>query len=228
MGRLSVETEYDKAIAALARSIADCYDAKCYGKQCAMCPTKKQQDNVYNNMSDIDKLRVQTETSVILGMRHQPKVNELHCTLGAIWDCRWYIILLLITIFLIFFIPYKLYGNTSDDIKYTLKQTTWNVFDVNCDTKLNCIDYAITFKKQWDKRYNPDDCELVRNLSPSLNHLFVRVKVNEAWVCVEPSAYFYGYLNSYTMKEFWEDKYDSRYNFYGETEYWMSYDKSNW
>lgn len=228
MSRLSVETEYDKAITALATSLATCSMSKCRGTKCATCPTKQQQDNVYNSMADLDKLRVQNELAVMLARLNPPKSDLRHATLLGIWDCRGTIIGLLLFLFLIFGLPFLLQASTPDDVKYILKQTTWNVFDVNCDAKLNCVDYAITFKKQWDKRYNQSDCEIVRNLSPSLNHLFVRVKVNGSWVCIEPSAYFYGYINSYTMKEFWEDKYDSRYNFYNETEYWMSYDKSNW
>jgi len=224
MGKLSVETEYDKAITALATSFATCSVSKCHGIKCATCPTKQQQDNVYNSMADLDKLRVQNELAVMLARLNPPKVNHTRAKLGAVWDCRGSIIVTLIVLFVLFGLPFLLQASTPDDVKYILKQTTWNVSDVNCDTKLNCIDYAITFKKQWDRRYEPSNCEIVRNLSPSLNHLFVRVKVNGSWVCVEPSAYFYGYIDSYTMKEFWEDKYDSRYNFYGETEYWMRYD----
>lgn len=230
MSKLSVETEYDKAITALARSFAVCYDAKCKGSKCLVCPTKQQQDNVYNSMSDIDKLRVQYETGVLISANHPPKIHRTWAMLGALWDCRGSIFVVLLTLFLIFFIPYIVYSDTlpNSDIQTVLRYTAWNVHDINQDDKLNCIDYAIVFKHQWDLRYNPDDCELVRNLSPKLNHLFVRVKVKDVWEYVEPSAYFYNYNDRYTMSEFWGDQYDSRYNFYNETEYWMRYDKSNW
>lgn len=226
MSRISVETEYDKAITAFARSYAMCYSAKCKGDGCKMCPTYKQQENVYQNMADADKLRVQYETALIIGMQNPPEVNELRATLGAIWDCKWLILLLLITIGLVFFVPAILYGDSveSDRIQIVLKETYYNLHDVNGDDKLNCIDYAIVFKNVWDKSYPSEECELVRNLSKDLNHLFVRIKKNGTWVCVEPSAYYYGYINRYTMKAFWEDKYDPRYNFYNETDYWMKHD----
>ena len=228
MGKLSVETEYDKAITALAVSLANCYDAKCNGAKCATCATKQQQDNVYNSMADLDKLRVQNEVGELVARRHQPRATQAdlrRASLSAVWDCRGTIIGALITLFVVFVLPYILWCDTSyNKIQDTLKQTTLNIRDVNYDAKINCMDYAIVFKRQWDSKYNPDDCELVRNLSTNFNHLFVRIKQNGSWVYVEPSAYFYGYIDKYTMKEFWEDMYDSRYNLYGETEYWMRYD----
>ena len=62
MGKLSVETEYDKAVNAVATSLTDCYMRKKYGEctdaRCKTCDTYRQQVNCLNNMPDIDKIRV--------------------------------------------------------------------------------------------------------------------------------------------------------------------------
>lgn len=230
MSKLSVETEYDKAVEALAVSMADCLDLNCNGKKCATCPTKVQQMNVYNSMADIDKLRVQTMMRNIHAARHPPeppKIRHTRVTLAALWDTRgWFLYVLIF--FGVFFLIINSLGAVTpgfNAIQRCLKQTALNVRDVNKDSKINCIDYAVVFKHTWDVSNNPSDCELVRNFSPDFNHLFVRIKWNGDWVYVEPSAYFYGYITRYTMKEFWEERYDARYNYYNETEYWMKYDR---
>lgn len=55
----------------------------------------------------------------------------------------------------------------------------------------------------------------------SMNHLFVRVKLcnGSRWLYIEPQADYDGY--NYKMEDYWGIKYDSRFNKYGETVYWL-------
>jgi hypothetical protein len=111
-------------------------------------------------------------------------------------------------------------------ITSTLKQTRRKVYDRDGDGKVNCIDYTLTFKKEWDKKYPPRQCEIVRNYNvskkPGMNHLFVRVRLSPfgEWLYVEPQAYYT--RHNYKMVDYWGyPKYDPLFNYYGETQYWM-------
>ena len=55
-----------------------------------------------------------------------------------------------------------------------------------------------------------------------MNHLFVRVKLNDSgpWLYIEPQAPFNGY--NYRMEDYWGAKYNPKYNNYGETFYWLA------
>ena len=44
-----------------------------------------------------------------------------------------------------------------------LKSTRSKVYDRDGDGLVNCIDYTITFKKEWDAVMPPNQCEIVRN-----------------------------------------------------------------
>ena len=103
-----------------------------------------------------------------------------------------------------------------------LSETHYYVKDVNKDGKVNCIDYAITFKTFWDW-IAPDghsiNCEIVRNVNKNFNHLFVRVRANSRsdWEYVEPQAS----IDNYRMEDYWGCKYDASCNIYGETYIWL-------
>ena len=109
---------------------------------------------------------------------------------------------------------------TDERVCTVLKATHRMVRDTNWYDKINCVDYAVTFKFEWDKRYNEDECEIVRNKNDSKHwhHLFVRVKSNGYWIYVEPQ----GTSDNYNITSYWENNYDSRYNVYGETELWLT------
>lgn len=111
-------------------------------------------------------------------------------------------------------------------ITSTLKATRRKVYDRDGDGKVNCIDYTLTFKKEWDKKYPPRQCEIVRNYNvtnkPGMNHLFVRVRLSPfgEWLYIEPQAYYT--RHNYKMVDYWGyPKYDPLFNNYGETRYWM-------
>lgn len=109
-------------------------------------------------------------------------------------------------------------------LSQVLTETHYYVKDVNKDGKVNCIDYAITFKNFWDW-ISPDgysiNCEIVRNVNKNknFNHLFVRVRDshNSDWEYIEPQ----GSIQKYRMKDYWGNRYDSSYNIYGETYVWL-------
>ena len=114
------------------------------------------------------------------------------------------------------------------DIRKVLKLTGERVHDRDGDGKVNCIDYTLTFKKEWDRILPASRCEIVRNYhetrlkSTSMNHLFVRVKLDTygEWIYVEPQASYDS--SNYRMSDFWGVKYNPSYNNYGETAYWLA------
>lgn len=118
---------------------------------------------------------------------------------------------------LLFFFLISSY-NVNEPSDYTYPSVN-NIQDVNNDGKVNCIDYAISYKILWD--YNNTGsayrCEIVRNVNKEkgMNHLFVRVRNDKhEWVYLEPQQ-------NCTMEEYWGDKYNPVFNIYGETEYWL-------
>ena len=113
-----------------------------------------------------------------------------------------------------------------------LKITQAAVTDMNNDGKINCIDYAETFKGVWDSRYYSDKCEIVRNYNKNgtFHHLFIRVcdypdYLTPTWYYVEPHA---SNISKYLMEENWSYKqYNPAFNIYGETRSWMENVKMN-
>lgn len=111
-------------------------------------------------------------------------------------------------------------------IKETSKRTHTYVWDVDCNDKINCVDYAVTFKYFWDK-YSPKgnsfNCQIIRNKNPvnGFHHLFIRVRANtkSEWIYIEPQAYY----PNLDMFEYWGERYDPQYNIYNETYIWKSY-----
>lgn len=113
------------------------------------------------------------------------------------------------------------YYYRDEPIKNTLEMTHKNVRDVNNDGVINCIDYTVTFKREWDKVYSHYNCEIVRNINRAkgFHHLFVRVRSdNGAWLYVEPQSKAY---SKYSMYETWGTLYNGMINRYGETEKWL-------
>jgi hypothetical protein len=114
------------------------------------------------------------------------------------------------------------------DIRKVLKLTGEKVHDRDGDGKVNCIDYTLTFKKEWDRILPASRCEIVRNYhetrlkSTSMNHLFVRVRLDthDGWIYVEPQARYDS--SDYKMSDYWGMKYNPSYNNYGETAYWLA------
>ena len=75
----------------------------------------------------------------------------------------------------------------------------------------------------WDKMYEASNCEIVRNKSGTMNHLFIRTRQFEGkpWECIEPQAATKD-ITKYFMEDFWSPNvYNPVYNIYGETESWL-------
>lgn len=106
----------------------------------------------------------------------------------------------------------------------TIEKAQKNIYDYNGDGKINCIDYSCVFKLTWDADFPTEKyrCTLVRNLQGDvMNHLFVQIQdENSRKIDVEPWA---SNPKTYLMSENWtSDKYNPYFNYYGETERWLS------
>lgn len=119
-----------------------------------------------------------------------------------------------------------LYNQNDGKLRQVLRTTRAKVYDRDGDGLVNCIDYTITFKKEWDKVLPPCNCEIVRNYRKEgfreiMNHLFVRVKLpgSSTWIYVEPQAR--AEYDNYIMGDFWSVRYDPKYNNLGETYFWL-------
>lgn len=264
MSKLSVETEFDKAVTAVATSLADCEIKKakaiCNTAQCVQCDMKKYQDNCMKGFADMDKIRVYNMVSRDLAIRNPPKqtyatgkarrsiifdfwLRELGSIFGYIFG------VLFLIAFVCLVIPYccsaaGLFGQSLNDYDYTryalpgeagyaglyrkhildtLDKTSKYVIDVNQDGEINCIDYSCIFKVLWDKQYDKKNCEIVRNKSSTMNHLFIRVRQygGTQWECIEPQASKKD-ITKYFMEDFWTAaEYNPLYNIYGETDRWL-------
>lgn len=270
MGKLSVETEYDKAVDAVATSLADCYMRKKYGnctdESCKGCDTYKQQVSCLNNMPDIDKIRVDNTVSRQILLRDPPEEEstsgidafkikldyDIRCffneTLPVLLTPVAAIIIVIMIACAANCTINSLWGQSLSDYNYSryalpgeasyagkyrkhildiLDKTKRYTYDLNLDGEINCVDYACTFKLLWDKQYDPNDCEIVRNKSRTMNHLFIRVRqyAGTPWECIEPQAALKD-INRYFMEDFWPpDIYNPVYNNYEEAEYWYGYAK---
>ena len=114
-------------------------------------------------------------------------------------------------------------GKYRKNILDTLDKTNKYAIDVNNDGEINCIDYTCIFKVLWDKSFDNNDCEIVRNKSLTMNHLFIRVRQysGRPWECIEPQAAKKD-ITRYFMEDFWSAReYNPVYNIYGETDLWL-------
>ncbi len=150
----------------------------------------------------------------------------------------------LMFIFLMLICTYQINGQSLNDYDYTryalpgeasyagiyrknildtLDKTYKYAVDVNNDGLINCIDYSCIFKTLWDKSFDSKNCEIVRNKSLTMNHLFIRVLQHggTSWECIEPQAAKKD-ITKYFMEDFWSAReYNPIYNIYGETEKWL-------
>ncbi len=222
-------TDIDKNLDTLARVKADCTYRQYYNickLDCNKCKTNSKFNLCFNQLAICDQLRVNE--------------NAKELAINKIAYYRYYRInriknkTLLIFIFsllvILFFIGVSFaHADTSIMKAYkndrmitaTLVDTHTHVHDCNDDGLVNCIDYTMQFKKEWDKKYTPKNCEIVRNNNGKngFHHMFIRCRKDEMadWVYVEPQG---TYLN-YDMYDFWNDRYECFWNIYGETELWM-------
>ena len=266
MSKLSVETEYDKAVEAVAVSIADCNYRKtwhiCSEDKCIHCEMSQYQLNCMNGFADVDKIKVYNRLQELVAAQPVPEDPDEVATGRDAFklklQCEWYhfihgvlpILMIPVWILLLIIVPsillgkcvQSVYGQSLSDYSHwslpgeveykgkyrkqiidTLNRTKQYVTDVNNDGEVNCIDYSCTFKMIWDKMYEASDCEIVRNKSGTMNHLFIRTRqfAGKQWECIEPQAAVKD-ITRYFMEDFWPpDIYNPVYNIYGETEQWL-------
>lgn len=127
------------------------------------------------------------------------------------------------------FCLFNTYSEESDFLK-TLStvssMTHKKVYDIDCNNKINCIDYAVIYKSLWDSNCAPGhtmNCEIVRNKNPEngFHHLFIRVRSDyqSQWYYIEPQAKY----PNIDMVKYWGTRYNFMYNIYGETYVWVRF-----
>lgn len=234
----------DQALHDLAHTQAACMCrlqfGSCTKENCKNCETKIQLRNCKRELSDYDLLRLKSMTGdEYANLSRIPenwmKPEDID---KSIRDFGWWLIgkplvvslIVLAVVFLICTVPgYFISPQDTPKIDWdaaitrTVQKTQATLRDVNHDGVVNCVDAAIIFKWIWDEDYPllKDTCTIIRNYNPGvMNHLFIAIHdITKPLVYVEPRAY---YPSRYTMQYNWEDKFDSRFNWYGETQRWLN------
>jgi len=221
VNRIGIETDLDKCLDTLAQARLDismCKDDCC---SCQGCPTLLYFNEEYNKLPPIDRLKVDQlarQKQQALKVLYHSRPTLLSKVQDTIRGAAVIIFIIASFIGVLLFLGTcrSFSGRAPADYTYPSIQTAQ---DVNNDGKVNCIDYAITYKVWWDTN-NPGSayrCEIVRNVNKAsgMNHLFVRVRNKEhVWIYIEPQQ-------GCTMEEFWGTRYNPVFNIYGETEYWL-------
>lgn len=216
------ETFNDLAVRELAKSRAMCLCAVQFGRckehECAKCQDNIRYNNCSSTMNDYDKIRLNKYINdYYMEYSRNPgrwsSFNGLLKLLLGWLACV--VIIIMITYAILSALPRARPDKNDSDIINTLTLTHRYIKDINNDSTINCIDYAVSFKYWWDKYYNKNRCIFVRNYNwkTGFHHLFVKVDD----VLVEPwCSNKYMYL----MEDNWSNKYNPKYNIEGETK-WM-------
>ena len=230
------ETFNDFAVRELAAGRSACICriqfGRCTKDECTSCDIGRQYRNCYNQMNDYDKQRLSkyvsqnyVQDSLYPGKWMSYKALRKH-------TAKWFALIAVCLFFI--FIPLFLMApgdkpsdvhtvsqSTNNQIIVTIKLAQKYVKDVNRDGKVNCIDYACSFKLIWDAIYpeQAGDCIIIRNHSLTLNHLYVGVYENNSLIFVEPWT---SNPDVYDMQTIWGEKWNPRFNKYDETEKWLN------
>lgn len=249
MSRIGFETDLDKCIDAMATSIASCKYAlikkQCTRSDCAHCGIGQRNIRLYNSFADMDKLRIDNAVNLKLSVSLSAKFGDvlspvrkitmtiryvlatLACFLSAIFIIRLLTSCSSIPQNTIELSKQAIYTNDSighpqvySKIKDILSITSTLDMDINNDGLVNCIDRAVVFKEEWDRRFPfySKRCILVRNKSPGWHHLFVQINYLGLW-SIEPN----GNSQQFLVETYWGNKYKSAYNVYNETDKWLLY-----
>ena len=221
---------------------------RCSMSECRRCQVKQRLDNCLNAMNDYDRSRLQSyvtgyycnySANPMAWMSHKEYKRHWHLFILKVFG--FFGIVLLALVMMCVFMgchpqaqkpgyeetprdqlsidPHYYDDMIIDVIKYTKKMTR----DINRDGIINCTDAAITYKLEWDKRYPHlrNKIQIARNynINTGMNHLFVYMWVeNRQRLDIEPRAIE---PRLFTMKQNWGSKYDPKFNYYGETDYWI-------
>lgn len=230
---LHQEQPDDIAVRELGRARAACVCrlqfGRCKRRECKHCARDRRFKECYNQLNDYNKERLGAYISEYYQVELQnPNVWKSFSFLIK----ETIAILFVIAIFI--FVPFILYllmdpqdkpssripADVANKITYCLMYSQRCVYDRNLDQKVNCFDYAVTFKEQWDDMFPAyrNKCKLVRNKTARMNHLFAVVYFDGGSVCVETWAEDY---RQWHMEDNWDSRYNPKYNIYNETDRWM-------
>ncbi len=198
---------------------------------CAHCNTYHRLHNCYEQLDDYHKLLVDDNARSYIPRLEELTRHEIRQRKNTMYKR---VVLIIIAVLVLLTVctqschaytrTYDNYIALDEEICATLKRTHSQVHDVDGDGKVNCVDYAVIFKRQWDRYYDSKRCEIVRNNNSMLGwyHLFVIClpKNDIFWWHVEPQAD----ADNYEMLDYWyaSGKYNPLFNVYGETQYWLS------
>lgn len=231
------ETFNDLAVRELAKGKAACMCRlqfkRCTSSECKDCPAAVKFQNCVEQMSEYDHLRLDSYISkyYVIYSANPDKWMSHHRFLSYNIRILFTIMISFLIVGLFFGLLANWYMNPGDKPEYeqvtlrskvvrTIIKTQSEIYDYNSDNQINCIDYACEFKLNWDEMWPEHNCILVRNLNPvtGMNHLFVRVYANGKINDIEPWA---PDVYDYEMENVWGERYNTRYNYYGETKRWL-------
>lgn len=225
------ETFNDLAVRELAKGRAACICriqfGRCKRSQCSSCIVHKRYTSCLDQMSDYDKLRLDTYTTeeynALSAIPERWRTNKSYVLhyVGFVAVLILFIIMFILPFAIIsgpFDRPVKQRKSYTKEIIYVMKYNQNKPRDLNKDGLVNCIDYTLNFKLNWDKCFPDikDECQIIRNRNfiTGMNHLFI--KVGDTFV--EPWAWNPNYFR---MEDNWDSTYNPKYNIYGETEHWL-------
>ena len=224
------ETFDDLAVRELAKNKAACICrlqfSRCKIQECHECEVGKRLANCMKELSDYNKLRLDSYTAAeYMSLSRNPNNWRTHKSFIAHYIGFVVVILLFLLLILI---PIGIAGPQDRpsskpfdsqiiDIREAVNNIVW---DLDKDGRIDCCDHAILFKLLWDIKYPAlkDKCEIIRNFNPGImNHLFIGIRMNNSYIFVEPWAT----QSYYDMDIVWGSQYDMTKNSYGETKRWL-------
>lgn len=223
-------TDTDKNISTLAETKAKCERYillnKCNKEKCKQCSINSKLNLCYNALPLCDQLRLDNMSdNILLSMLitdKRYKMEKHRNKIGNIFS-KGILIFVIMCLVLMWCAIFAHAEDLSDRREYiwdTLERTHSQVKDINYDGVVNCIDYTVTFKHEWDKKYPSYNCQIIRNYNifTGWHHLYVRVKLFDDdyyWHSVEPQ----GDKGCYDMFTYWGSKYETKFD-HEETRIW--------
>ena len=241
------ETFNDLAVRELADSRSACICrlqfGRCNEKECASCDIFKQYSDCYNQMNEYDRQRLAKYVSEKYCKDSLfPEKWMCHSRLvkRVVSYCIFCFVLIPLLFGLLFFfgsqpgdIPNKYSRVTPNEvipytydplIRYTLNSVIKNIYDVNGDDIINCIDYTLMFKVKWDNFYPDKRHQIIilrnYNVKTGFHHLYIAlIDDNYNVYYIEPYTSDPSY---YRTIDLWTDKkIDHSCDIWDETNYWL-------
>lgn len=226
------DTFNDRAVKELAWVKAKCLCRvqfkRCLENECNDCPLAANYKESVSFMNDYDRARLSSYTAEYYAQeslhfeRYMPLKSSLMTLFLMVASFIGALILLFVMLALLSSVPAaepkrRSSPSTRDAIIMVETEIQETISDLNYDGIINCIDYAVKFKLTWDKYFDPDRCEIVRNINfyKNWHHLFI---------CIDNKIYVEAWASLpelYLMSDNWDDEYNPKYNIYGETDKWL-------